>query len=238
MMENILTDIGLSGISVRDLNGNNAISEKSINNWILMPMVGSSKTKGSDGKKSDLQSSDLGSKLSNALERIRSIDEEVPVTFLGMDSPELPLDEIYNAMKIAIEMEKAYINPAHDGGYGALCVPKKAPIDIFENVRWSTSLTFASQLKALTDNGIDTVVGSLMSDIDEEEDVIALASRTQGSGPKPLEETKEINDRLLYQSHICGSSSVVSAKNRVICPRTVNILRRKNIIPIENKEEE
>lgn len=228
-MENILTDIGVSSISARDLDGNNAIFEKCANNWILMPMVSSSKTKGSDGKKSDLRSSDLGSKLSNALERIRNIDKESPIIFLGMDSPELPLDELYNAMKIAIEKEKAYINPAHDGGYGALCVPKKAPVEIFEKVRWSTSLTFASQLKALTDNGIDTVVGSLMSDIDEEEDVVALASRAQKSIQKPLEQIKEINDRLLYQSQVCGLSS--AAKNSVLCPRTVNVLRRKNIIP-------
>ena len=75
-----------------------------------------------------------------------------------------------------------------------------------------------------------------MSDIDEEEDVIALASRTEEIGQKPLEETKEKNDRLLYQSQICGSSSAVSAKNRAFCPRTVNILRKKHIIPIQKKE--
>eukprot|EP01083_Nonionella_stella_P069567 185498_1 len=94
-----------------------------------------------------------------------------------MDAPELPIDEIFDAIQIATISKKAYLNPAHDGGYGMLCVPSQAPTCIFENVRWSTSLTAVSQLKALSDNGIDTVIGSLMSDIDEIHDVKAFAGR-------------------------------------------------------------
>jgi len=164
--------------------------------WTLLPMASTDSNK---EQSKNLLSSDLGSKLSDALSRVRlmcvSNEEEIsnrgetnkieaksyvnfgPVVFLGMDSPELPIDEIFGAIQIATISKKAYLNPAHDGGYGMLCVPSQAPTCIFKNVRWSTSLTALSQLKALSDNGIDTVIGSLMSDIDETRDVKAFAGR-------------------------------------------------------------
>ena len=133
-----------------------------------------------------------------------------PIVFLGMDAPEIPSDEIVQAIQIAqtklvnsddiqshkgdasetnnrskkLENKtlnkvvgKAYLNPAHDGGYGMLCVPPHAPSSIFEGVRWSSSLTAISQLKALTDHGVDVILGSLMNDIDEPDDLMNLAVR-------------------------------------------------------------
>ncbi len=206
--------------------------------WILLPMLSSSSTTSST--KSNLKSSDLGTKLADALNRVRQlmekdnkhdnhnknddenddIDQESskksqscqitetvttssgPVVFLGMDSPELPIDEIIYAMKIAsassssssddgidiykksknngsgfVKKAKAYLNPACDGGYGMLCVPPHAPTSIFHGIRWSHPLTAMSQLKALSDHGIDTVIGSLMDDIDEADDCISLVKR-------------------------------------------------------------
>jgi hypothetical protein len=126
----------------------------------------------------DLQSSHLGTKLAHAFTRIREFHPDQPVAFVGMDSPELPIDEIYHAVKFVSQArQKAYMNPAQDGGYGMLCIPACAPLNVFEGVRWSSSLTSVSQMKALSDNGIDTVLGSLMNDIDEVEDVINLANR-------------------------------------------------------------
>ena len=122
-----------------------------------------------------------------------SINFDLPILFLGMDSPEIPTHEIIQAIKIAKsnnddhcsedsdkikqQLGKAYLNPAHDGGYGMLCVPSHAPPSVFQGVRWSASLTAVSQLKALTDNGIDVVLGSLMNDIDEPDDLMNLAVR-------------------------------------------------------------
>lgn len=127
---------------------------------------------------SDLQSSHLGSKLANALTRILKFHPDQPVAFVGMDSPELPIDEIHHAVKFVSQApQKAYMNPAQDGGYGMLCIPPCATNRIFEGVRWSSSLTAVSQMKALSDNGIDTVLGSLMNDIDEVDDLINLAKR-------------------------------------------------------------
>lgn len=126
----------------------------------------------------DLQSTDLGAKLAHALEQIRVFHPDQPVAFVGMDSPELPIDEIYHAVQYVSRFpDKVYMNPAQDGGYGMLCIPANAPLSIFEGVRWSSSLTAISQMKALSDNGIDTVLGSLMNDIDEVDDLIDLAKR-------------------------------------------------------------
>ena len=147
-----------------------------------------------------LQSSDLGSKLAAILEQTRTMlrcryanDHATPsdyapaVAFVGMDSPELPLSEIFYALDLAVSRCehhqpndakcKAYINPSHDGGYGMLCLPHQANASVFEGVRWSSPLTAVSQIKAITDSGIDIEMGSLMRDIDEAEDLIDFGKR-------------------------------------------------------------
>ena len=48
-------------------------------------------------------------------------------------------------------------------------------------VHWSHPLTAVSQLKALTDQGIHTRIGTLMHDIDELEDLQALVQRVKAN---------------------------------------------------------
>lgn len=197
--------------------------------WLLLPMSQSSNnTTTTTQTTNDLTSSDLGEKLSNALSTVQTIllfegggcsgtwsieslssshDDSIlsntggPVAFVGMDSPELPLDEIANAFQIASPsfanndnnnnnnshdhkkknhnglMGKAYLCPANDGGYGMLCVPSHTPSSIFENIKWSHPLTAIYQLKRITDSNINVKVGNIMHDIDEPNDVIELAKR-------------------------------------------------------------
>mmetsp|Transcript_14178 Transcript_14178/g.30587 ORF Transcript_14178/g.30587 Transcript_14178/m.30587 type:complete len:360 (-) Transcript_14178:83-1162(-) len=171
--------------------------------WVLLPMQKASK--------SDLTSSSLGSKLEDALERIRKLladmvgkssnvnnnNRNEAVLFLGMDSPEIPMEEIVyglmqsndhpsneklskncNASEGKTFHGKAHMCPANDGGYGLLSVPKHAPsAGIFSLVRWSDPLTAVSQLKALTDSGVGVSLGKLMYDVDEPGDVKELAVR-------------------------------------------------------------
>ena len=171
--------------------------------WYLCPMP--------DAHNSNLQSSDLGSKLAGMLVQTRTMvqkefsgQDDTPqqapaVAFLGMDAPELPVEEIAYALELAsgqqqLEEESAidhnnnnnnnnsnrgtaYINPSHDGGYGMLCLPPQASPGVFEGVRWSDPLTAVSQIKALTDEGMAVTVGSLMRDIDTMEDLLGLAER-------------------------------------------------------------
>jgi glycosyltransferase A (GT-A) superfamily protein (DUF2064 family) len=170
--------------------------------WTLRPMMAAD----------NLLASHLGSQLTQALIETRrhqcqsshlseqqqqQQQQQLPVVFLGMDSPELPLDEIVAALSSTEEnninnhnhQQYAHLCPAADGGYGMLSVPAHAPAEaVFRGVQWSHPLTAVSQIKALTDmEGVSVSVrlGRLMHDIDEPSDVKALCERLrlrQGEG--------------------------------------------------------
>jgi glycosyltransferase A (GT-A) superfamily protein (DUF2064 family) len=119
----------------------------------------------------DLQGRDLGDQLSNALREAQKRTSG-NIMFLGMDSPELPIDELQEAFR---HPKHATLCPSYDGGYGMVCVPHDAPADtIFSNVLWSHPSTALSQLKALSDANVDIRLGRIMRDIDEPEDVRTL----------------------------------------------------------------
>lgn len=104
------------------------------------------------------------------------------VIFLGMDCPEVPLEELVYIVSNnddSCELShQALLCPAADGGYGLLAIPRSAPIQkIFHGVLWSHPLTALSQLKALSDCRIPTIIGPLMHDMDTIQDVEALCER-------------------------------------------------------------
>lgn len=174
------------------------------NGWVLLPMKVSTSN-------SDLTSSSLlGEILVDALDTARALLDSLnssnisvvnpcttsknndAVLFLGMDSPELPLEEILHGLQLSsgkkwiqhgavingVNNGKAHLCPANDGGYGLISIPKHASsIQIFSRVRWSHPLTAVSQLKALTDCNVDVSIGTLMYDIDEPNDVHDLVTR-------------------------------------------------------------
>jgi glycosyltransferase A (GT-A) superfamily protein (DUF2064 family) len=149
----------------------------------------------------NLTSSHLGSQLTQALIETRKQQypcqsspseqqqqrQQSSVVFLGMDAPELPLDEIVAALSLTDSSTNdnhnhhhhAHLCPAADGGYGMLSVPPHAPSEtVFRNVIWSHPLTAITQIKALTDCvGVNIRVGRIMHDVDEATDVKALCER-------------------------------------------------------------
>ena len=139
--------------------------------WMLVPMEKST-------TKEEMLSSDLGERLADALDCARSgMGSGCGVVFLGMDSPEIPTSEVARALYHA-KSGCAFLCPADDGGYGMLGVPPR--IDgkkVFQGVRWSNELTAVSQIKALTDNGIQILLGRIMYDIDVFKDLMKLAER-------------------------------------------------------------
>jgi glycosyltransferase A (GT-A) superfamily protein (DUF2064 family) len=149
--------------------------------WKLIPMRESRDP-------SSLKSTDLGTKLSTALIEARAFSGTGGVVFVGMDSPELPMEEIHRALHLATDHKNAaHVCPAHDGGYGMLCVPHDAPSSIFQGVLWSHPLTAVSQIKALTDAGVRVTIGRVMHDIDEPSDVMALAERLVSKSSPPTD---------------------------------------------------
>ena len=143
--------------------------------WKLLPMISP-----------NLQSSDLGGILQHALDRVVDVNMgSHGVVFLGMDSPDIPLQDIVKGLNLASKEvdassrpPEALLCPCSDGGYGMLCVPSTSVHKgIFDNVYWSHPLTAVSQLKALTDASVPVVMGRLMHDIDEPDDVHKLCQR-------------------------------------------------------------
>ena len=188
--------------------------------WVLMPMLSDS---------SDLTSSSLGDKLMDALTRARELtDDGSPVLFLGMDSPELPIDEIVRGFEVASseDMPRAHLCPANDGGYGLLALPPCAPASVFLGIRWSCALTAISQLKALSDAGIDVSIGRLMYDIDEPEDVRSLAKRLSSPFSEEATSANCDDDVLLRPSF---EKSRVGQKSRK-CPHTIEALSKLEVI--------
>lgn len=196
--------LDLESYSDDDCSDNNEIEEP----WILLPMTSSSSGK-------DLRSHDLGAKLEDALVRGRELEQQQSkqqrqrhgVVFLGIDAPILPLDDIVEGLKRAVssaagttqeeEQETttsiisntaaaATLCPALDGGYVMLCVPPAAdPTRTFSGMYWSHALTGMSQIKALTDQGIPVLVGKIVRDVDETDDVTDLCRSLSTSLTSP-----------------------------------------------------
>ncbi|KAL7433412.1 hypothetical protein ACHAXH_005952 [Discostella pseudostelligera] len=187
---------------------------RSLSEWVLLPMKSS--VQNETESNSDLTSSSLGDKLTDALDRTRELmrmtksstiqntnNYNEVVLFLGMDSPELPMEEVVYGLQISsgnkwlrndmpdhkskrdcidntltATFGRAHVCPAVDGGYGLISIPGHAPSSkVFSGVRWSQPLTAVSQLKALTDSNVDVSIGKLMHDVDEPSDVHELVKR-------------------------------------------------------------
>ena len=233
-------------------------SEMDARGWHLLPMISPTHSKSTDTHQSsvnnatDLTSSSLGDKLADALERTRTLlankrekyNNNESVLFLGMDSPEIPIEEVIHGLQISPsrqsssqqhdELEvtngKAHLCPANDGGYGLLSVPIHAPCSIFSGVRWSNHLTAVSQLKAITDAGVSVSLGKLMFDIDEPEDVHLLAKRLTA-----MKETKcnpcERNDVLSqFTSELRNTTTSCVGAFGKDCPHTLQVMMELGVI--------
>ena len=199
--------------------------------WSLMPVKLST----------DLQSCHIGTMLADALQRTRSLllgnnnnNESGSVVFLGMDAPELPLEEIITALA---HPTVALLCPASDGGYGLLSIPPHAPCSqIFQNISWSKSLTAVSQLKALTDCNVNVRLGRLMHDVDEAEDVLKLAQRLcqirnfENDG----EALEKNNNNVLWRSSNLSRHFASSSTTNGPCEHTWNVLVSIGLIERRN----
>ena len=206
--------------------------------WTFLPMNSAIDAQSSNPSKS-LTSSHLGEQLTDALVRAREVIrrwnlatseggggvDRSPVVFMGMDSPEVPLDELVAALS---QPMPALLCPAADGGYGLLSVPAHAPANqVFRGVRWSHSLTAVSQIKALTDAGITVIIGRLMHDIDEPDDVRDLCNRLSKqkarcdqNGCSNPSNGDSCDDTLLQPSSVCTTIGPQTAS----CQHTLRAL--------------
>jgi len=128
---------------------------------------------------------DLGAVLADAAARCRSPNAPA-VIFIGMDCPDLPAEEIVHAARVCSEPGHAYICPATDGGYVLLGLPADARADaVFAGVEWSAPETCASQVASLVRSGLRCTHGGRYRDVDEAEDLVALAHRLRCGPSSP-----------------------------------------------------
>jgi S-methyl-5-thioribose kinase len=137
--------------------------------WNLLPMQGND----------DIKSSDLGRHLKDALQTLRAQGYQ-SVVFVGNDCVELRRDTVSDAFQ-ACRDGKAFVSPAHDGGYVLLGVPPQASSDVFDNIEWSTSLTCVMQIKRLQDTDVPVRISEPANDVDTIEDLRALKERLTNS---------------------------------------------------------
>ncbi len=229
-MKSILQSLNLSITSICE-----GSSRGVFDGWILLPMA-------SGASKADLTSSSLGSKLEDALDKSRQLLAKVhemvatqqtneAVLFLGMDAPEIPLEEIVHGLQTSSKRNKAHMCPADDGGYGMLSVPRNAPSSrIFHGVRWSNKLTAVSQLKALSDCNVDISIGKMMNDVDEPDDVIRLAQRLICSRDSNQDDKSEGKDDVLESLSSDIGSAIRDTDATKDCQYTWKALLDLNVI--------
>ncbi|MEI6232151.1 MAG: TIGR04282 family arsenosugar biosynthesis glycosyltransferase [Planctomycetota bacterium] len=118
----------------------------------------------------------LGERLALALNDIRRTSGG-PYIFIGTDTPDLPVSEIEKAATVA-RTGSAFLSRAHDGGYVLLALPENAPLNVFDNIAWSSTYTARDQIDQLKRCGIETVVSErVWRDVDEPDDLMALVAR-------------------------------------------------------------
>lgn len=172
--------------------------------WQLQPVLSSS----------DPLSSDLGAILADGARKTRALCSCEHIVFIGADCPDLPLSALVSALDVA-SADRAYICPAHDGGYVLLALPAAAEAGgSFRNVHWSAADTCESQRTALDLAGISSCLGPTFADVDEVEDLAPLYSRLQadhGGGCSCDDRTGD-------------DGSGTSAPVRTACPHTSSLL--------------
>jgi len=145
----------------KDVKTNDAPNNWTAIPWTLMPMPFH-----------QLASNNLSQILMSALDYARQSTPGTTTLFLGMDAPEVPLDEVRYACRSRISR----ICPAADGGYTLLSVPPTIP-PCFDGVLWSHALTCVSQIKAIQQVNGRVEIGRLVHDVDTSQDVIDLQRR-------------------------------------------------------------
>ena len=251
----IMRDILVNELDLPEQHLHNSKGNTDTAGWILLPMNQTSTN--------NLTATNLGDILTDILKRTRDLQhnssngeetEKGKVMFLGMDSPELPMEEIVASFRSSTTIcsnkstdkpsidqntsesyqaqEMAVLCPANDGGYGMLCVPSRAPtMAVFQGIRWSNQPTALGQLKALTDCGIPVRLGRLMNDIDEPEDVNALCQRLRSRRKRQVEEQVDTTDAAEVNGDVLLKSSIRANKIRTgDCRHTTRVLRELGLL--------
>ena len=138
---------------------------------------------------------DLGERMLHAFaEELRQFSK---VVIIGIDSPTLPVEEIFKAFK-ALENHEIVLGPSEDGGYYLVGLNKLVP-EMFQRVQWGTSEVLTQTLQRVSDRPhllLDTYF-----DIDFPQDLIRLRGELEQENGLSLINTRSWID------HYFGASA-------------------------------
>jgi rSAM/selenodomain-associated transferase 1 len=118
---------------------------------------------------------DLGARLARGLGRVRGRR-----LALGMDAPDLPAERISEALE-RLSAAPAVLGPTPDGGYYALGLGPDVDAGLLAaGIRWSSEHTRADTAQVLRTAGHTAELLPPHGDVDELEDLLALAARLEG----------------------------------------------------------
>ena len=113
----------------------------------------------------------LGEKMKNAFSDVFDLGYK-RVIIIGTDCPELSPAIIIAAID-SLNVYDVVVGPARDGGYYLLGM-KKLNSCLFQEISWSTNQVLQQTLLACSGNKLSNVLMEELSDIDNEQDLLAL----------------------------------------------------------------
>ena len=129
---------------------------------------------------------DLGSRMRALL--ASAVAHGAWVVLVGSDSPDLPIARVSQAF-LALEDAEVVLGPATDGGYYLIGCRGHVP-DVFgPGIRWGSPSVFSDTVARLDATGTATAILEPWPDIDDWQDLIALAARLRavaGNGDDDL----------------------------------------------------
>jgi rSAM/selenodomain-associated transferase 1 len=121
----------------------------------------------------DQGTGDLGERLARAASRVLAAGERV--LLIGTDCPALDAARLRAAAQ-RLDTHDAVIHPTHDGGYALLGLRRFDPL-LFSGIAWSTASVAAETIAQVRKLGWSLHIGDTLHDIDDPEDLAALAPR-------------------------------------------------------------
>lgn len=113
----------------------------------------------------------LGERMNNAFKEVFDLWYD-NVVIIGTDCPDINVDILDDAF-LQLDNVNAVFGPAEDGGYYLLGMQKHYP-QVFENILWSSSSVLYSTLSRCKQNNITYTLLPMLSDVDEEKDLIHM----------------------------------------------------------------
>jgi uncharacterized protein len=108
------------------------------------------------------------------------------VCLIDSDSPTVPAAAFERAVaELAKPGDRIVVGPSHDGGYYLIGL-KRAHIEPFANITWSTSTVFAETIAAAKAASLETIVLPLWYDVDDAATLDILTAELLHHTPPPF----------------------------------------------------